>query len=128
LFFLGVIMTLAFAATSVRCANAIDGEIFQVTMDTVADGADKEERRTPYLLVGRNFEFPGPPSIEWHDGHDYDGGGRITAVTVRRDGISIELDRKRELNVTFTLSEAEHRKLQFFFKRIFFGSGILTID
>jgi len=119
-------MTLAFKATAVRCANALDGEILRVTFDTAADGHDEENRRTPCLLIGHNIEFPGPPSIEWHDGKDY-GGGKILSVILRRHDVSIRLDRKRNFEVTFNLSEGEYAELQSFLKRICVRSPILSI-
>ena len=74
-------MTLAFRAKSVRCADAIDGEILQVCFDTMPASANEDERDTPYVLMSQNFEFPGPATIEWHDGSDYDGGAEIASVS-----------------------------------------------
>jgi hypothetical protein len=102
-------MTLAFHATRVSCADAIDGEILQVKMD-VADGNDEEERHTPCLLISQNSEFPGLPSIEWDDGNNYNGGGEIVSVTLRRDGVSIQLDRKRKIEVMFRILSAVESK------------------
>lgn len=120
-------MTLAFEATSVHCDAALGGEILQVTMDTLPDGKDDYERHTPYLLIGQNFEFSGPPTIEWHDGNDYNGGGMIVAVTLRRDGLSVQLDRERNLEVKFSLPDSHYAELRSFLKRIFFPSGVLAV-
>jgi len=40
-------MTLAFKAKFVGCADAIGGEIMQVSFDTKSEGEDEDERRTP---------------------------------------------------------------------------------
>ena len=70
-------MTLAFKASSVSCSSAIGGEILQVCFDTMPESKDEDERGTPYVLISRNFEFPGSATVEWHDGSDYDGGAEI---------------------------------------------------
>ena len=57
-------MTIAFEAKYVDCGDAIDGEILQVTFDSVAESEDWKNRRDPYVLIGQNFEFPGTPTIE----------------------------------------------------------------
>jgi hypothetical protein len=40
-------MTLAFKAKFVACADAIGGEIMQVSFDTKSEREDEDERRTP---------------------------------------------------------------------------------
>src|SRR6266542_1714493 len=64
-------MTLAFEAKFVDCADAIGGEILQVSFDTVPSSRAEDDRCTPYVLISRNFEFPGSATVEWHDGKDY---------------------------------------------------------
>ncbi len=81
-------MTLAFEAKCVDCADAIDGEILQLSFDTVPEGYDEEERRTPNFRISRDFEFPDPATVEWHDGRDYDGGAEILSGTLSRGRIS----------------------------------------
>ena len=66
-------MKLAFEASIVSCADAIDGEIQQVKFDTTESNYDETDRRTPYVVIGRNFDFSDAATIEWHDGDDYDG-------------------------------------------------------
>lgn len=79
-------MHLAFEATAVSCDDAIDGEILQVCFDTVGAENDQKDRRTPYVLISRNFEFPSAATIEWHDGQDYNGGADILSVTLKEPG------------------------------------------
>lgn len=69
-------MRLSFEAKCVDCVDAIDGGILQVTFDTLPPDNDDVERRAPYLMISRNFEFPASATVEWHDGIQYDGGAR----------------------------------------------------
>jgi len=66
-------MTLAFDAKKIDCADALRGEILQVSFDTPLEDQGKDQRNTPYLLISRNFEFSDSATIEWHNGHDYAG-------------------------------------------------------
>ena len=100
-------MTLAFDATSVDCADALDGQIIHVGFDSVPDDRDESERTTPYVLISRNFEFPDPATIEWNDGHHYDGGAEIISVTLKRTRISIRVDRDLDFDVSFRLVARE---------------------
>jgi len=111
-------MTIAFEAKFVSCADAIDGEILQVSFDTVPESHDEDERSTPYVLISRNFEFPGSATIEWHDGYDYDGGAEIVSVTLRRVHISIEIDRELDFDVVFRLPDRKFAKLTSFLSRM----------
>lgn len=109
-------MTLAFHAKFVSCADAIGGEILQVSFDTVPASSEEIEQRTPYVLISRNFEFPGPATIEWHDGNDYDGGAEIISMTLQRDRVSIILDQELDIDVTFRLPDKRFAKLTSFLK------------
>ena len=107
-------MTLAFDATTVDCADALDGQIIQVGFDTMPDDRDESGRTTPYVLISRNFEFPDPAIIEWHDGHDYDGGAEIICVTLKRTRILIRIDRDLDFDVSFRLPDKNFAKLTSF--------------
>jgi quercetin dioxygenase-like cupin family protein len=109
-------MTLAFDATRVDCADALGGEILQVSFDTAPEDQDEDERSTPYVLIGRNFEFPDSATIEWRDAHDYDGGAEIVFVTLKRARISIRIDRELDFEVAFRLPDKEFAKLTSFEK------------
>jgi hypothetical protein len=111
-------MTLAFRAKHVTCADAIDGEILQVCFDTVRPSGAETERNTPYVLISRNFEFPDSPTIEWHDGTDYDGGAQIASLSLCRDRASIKLDRALHINVSFCVGHKRFAKLNTFLRRI----------
>ena len=69
-------MRINFDATIVEYKEAIDGEIVQVTFDE-DDTEDPFKRTKRYICISQNYEFPGKPTIEWHDGKDYDGGSEV---------------------------------------------------
>jgi hypothetical protein len=111
-------MTLAFKARSVSCADAIDGEILQVTFDTKPGSEDEDERSTPYVLISCNFEFPDPATIEWHDGGDYAGGAEIVSMVLTRDRVLIKLDRDLVIDVSFSISDRRFAKLRSHLRRM----------
>ena len=111
-------MTLAFESRFVSCNDAIGGEILQVNFDTVSSTAAEEARETPYVLISRNFEPTDATTIEWHDGHDYDGGAEIIAATLKRDRILLELDRDMRIEVTFRLSARKFAKVTSFLRKM----------
>jgi len=121
-------MTLAFEAKYISCADAMDGEILQVTFDTISEVHDEEERRTPYVLISCNFEFDDSVTVEWHDGHDYDGGAKIFAVTLGRTRIFIKLDQKLDIDVTFCLPDKKFAQLTSFLRRMVDADRICLTD
>jgi hypothetical protein len=111
-------MPLSFEATYVSADDAIAGEILQVRFDTLPASQDEEERRTPYVLIMRNFEFPDAATIEWHDGKDYDGGADIVSVTLRRTRVTIKLRRARDIDVTFRIADKKFVQLTTYLTRM----------
>jgi hypothetical protein len=111
-------MTLAFDATRIDCADALGGEILQVNFETVPEDQDEDQRSTPYVLISRNFEFPDSATIEWYDGHDYNGGAEIVTITLRRTCITIRVDQELDFEVTFHLPDNKFKKLTSFLRRI----------
>src|SRR5262245_39901795 len=105
-------MRLSFEAKFVDCVNALDGEILQVSFDTLPPSNDEEERCSPYAVISRNFEFPGPARAEWHDGIDYDGGAEIVNMILRRERIFATLGRDLELDVTFRMPDGKFTKMR----------------
>ncbi len=121
-------MTIAFEAKYVDCGDAIDGEILQVTFDSVAESEDWKNRRDPYVLIGQNFEFPGTPTIEWHDGDDYDGGAEVLKVSLTRTSVIIDTDKDVDFSLALFASDEEFSQLTDFLTRIFEGNDILKIS
>jgi len=112
-------MNLSFHAPYVECTNALDWEIQQVLFDTIDDDADAEDRReSPYVMIGQNFEFPGPATIEWHDGKDYDGGGTIRSAFLEPTKVHFSLDESRTIMVTFEINARQFQELKKYLKNI----------
>ena len=65
-----------FTASEVEYNEAIDGEIVQISFD-------EDPNKDPFngnkcnVSISQNYEFPGKPTIEWHDGENDDGGAEI---------------------------------------------------
>jgi len=110
-------MTITFEAKFVHCSEAIGGELLQVTFDSV-DLKDEELRKTPYVLLGQSFEFPSPPTIEWHDGNEYDGGG-IQSILLFRNAVRIVTDTGTGFGITFSISNDLYSKLVEYLRGIF---------
>jgi hypothetical protein len=83
-------MNLIFDAAKVDCAQAVEGDICQVTFDASQNDDAENNRESAYLCISRNFEFPGGPTIEWHDGENYSGGGKITVLNLKKGVLSSE--------------------------------------
>jgi len=111
-------MTVAFEAKVVSCVDAIGGEILQVTFDTLEPGKNEDERRSPYVLISCNFEFPRTPTIEWFSGNDYDGGADITSLALTRDRVLIKVDRDLDFDVNFRLPDRQFKRLDSFLRRM----------
>ena len=90
----------------------------QVSFDTMPKSKDEDERDTPYVLISRNFEFPGTATVEWHDGSDYDGGAEIVLVTLTRERVLIELDRDMEIDVSIGIGDRRFAQLSSFLRRM----------
>ncbi len=104
------------------------GEILQVTFDTISEDQGEEGRRTPYVLIGCNFEFYDSVAIEWHDGRDYEGGAKILAVTLSRTCILIKLDQELDIDVTFCLSDRKFTQLTSFLRMMIDDDRIAFTD
>ena len=107
-------MNLSFQALYVNCSNAMDGEIQQVIFDTIRDDPDAEEyiRKSPYVLISRNFEFSGESTIEWHDGNDDEGGASISSVLLESKRIFVILDKQGTIEITFHLNDKQFEELK----------------
>lgn len=117
-------MTLRFEAEVVRCAEAIGGDILQVKFDS-EDQEDKDGRRNPYVLIGQCFEFPGPPTIEWHDGTDYDGGANLRSIVLRRNAVEIITNSGFGFDIRFSLTNARYEELAALIRKIFPNTKVL---
>ena len=116
-------MNLSFSATYVNCSNAMDWEIQQVVFDTVCDDADRSEdmRKSPCVLISRNFEFPEAATIEWYDGNDYDGGASIRSALLESTRVFIVLDKLGSIEITFELNTQQFEELKKYLSNILNG-------
>ena len=121
-------MVLRFDAQFVSCSNAGGGDILQISFDTMLKSDEEDKRRTPYVLISRNFEFAGSATIEWHDGHDYDGGAEITSLRLSRECISIRVDQGLDFEVTFRLPAVKFDRLTSFLRRMIDADRISLVD
>ena len=113
-------MNLSFEALFVICSNELDWEIQQVVFDTVCDNEDgaEDRRKTPYVSISRNFEFPGPASVEWHDGNDDISGASIISANLEANRILIDIGRGQTIAITFALNERRFRELAKYVRNI----------
>ena len=121
-------MNLTFEAKFVNCADAIDGEILQVTFDTIPESQNEDDRNTPYVCISCNFEFADSATIEWHDGNDYDGGAEIIAVTLSRTRILIKLDCGLDIDIAFRLPDKKFAQLTSFLRRMIDDDRMRFVD
>jgi len=107
-------MKLSFHAPYVKCTDAMDGEIVWVSFDTIlADNETAEDnRKTPYVGISRNFEFPGPAGIDWHDGNDCEGGGAIKSAVLEGNRIFIIVESGNTIEITFRLNHVQFKELE----------------
>jgi hypothetical protein len=110
-------MTLSFKANFINCSDALDGEILQVSFDTLSANLDQHDRCSPYLIVSCNFEFDDTATIQWYDGTDC-GGGQIVSMRLERDRVLLKLDDGDAFCVTFDVSEEAFAELKVFFRKM----------
>lgn len=118
--------SLRFTATSVTCDEAGDFEIVQVCFDTLDAEADEEKRTSPYLMLSANFEFDDDILIEFHDGCDYDGGGRPAEVALRRERVVVIAEDGDRFEVDLQLSQRGFNRLRRFLK-VLMGRDCLDV-
>lgn len=103
-------MSLLFKAYRMECISALDGDILMLTLDSSVE-IDEEEPSTPYIQISRNFEFPGPPAVEWFDGADYFGGENVVRVVVARDAVAFQMRKSGVLKAELTITDRDYSQL-----------------
>lgn len=125
-------MKIDFHAKEVSCSEAIDWEIVQVAFDSVLDGELNEtqsDRVSPYLMVGENFEFPGSPHAEWHDGDDWSCGVGVRKIKIGRNNAFVDLMADRSFSISFDLSDERYEELKKYLRILFQRTqGVLVIE
>ncbi len=115
-------MKIDFHARQVNCSEAIDWEIVQVAFDSVLDGElndTQSDRKSPYLMIGENFEFSGAPHAEYHDGEDWGGGVGIRKMELRRDMAFVDLKSDFTFSISFELSDERYDELKEYLRILF---------
>ena len=110
-------MSLLFKAYRAECISALDGDILMVTLDSRVE-IDEEEPSTPYIQISRNFEFPGPPAVEWFDGADYFGGQDIVRAVVTRDAVAFQMRKSGVLKAELNLTDRDYSQMLSTLRRI----------
>ena len=106
------VMKLAFLAKFVECSDALGGDLLRVDFDTLQPDADEDMRQSPWVSIGRLFEFPGDATVDWHDGSDSDGGAKIVSGALSPNHITIRLNQGRTIEIGFSLSEKQFANLK----------------
>lgn len=73
-----------FKASEVEYDEAIGGEIVQITFDEDSE-KDPFDRTKCYVMISQSYEFPGKPTVEWHDGKNDDGGEEVLSYRLNSD-------------------------------------------
>ena len=114
--------TINFKAIEVDYSEAIGGEIVQVTFDEDLDDDPDEdpfERTKCYVMISQNYEFPTTPSLEWHDGLEYNGGSEVLNYKLTSDLFELELSNATKFIVKHNCSKEIFNKICKFFQREF---------
>jgi hypothetical protein len=82
-------MNINFKDIDVEYNEAIDGDIVEISFDEDSN-EDPFNRTKCYICISQNYEFRGEPTLEWHDGKDYDGGSGIENYNLTKDIFELE--------------------------------------
>lgn len=111
-----------FVASGVEYTEAIDGEIVQVSFDEVLDedlDQDPFSQTTCYLLISQNYEFPGKPTVEWHDGKTDDGGAEVANYKFTKDSFELTTTNSTKFEIQHNCNEKTFLQIQRFLYREF---------
>jgi hypothetical protein len=107
-----------FTASEVSYNEAIDGEIVQILFDEDPD-QDPFNRKKCYVLITQNYEFPGKPTVEWHDGESDDGGAEIKDFELTNSGFELHTNAGVIFKVQHHGNSEVLKMIQSFFQREF---------
>ncbi len=114
-------MNINFTASEVEYNEAIDGEIIQVSFDEDPD-QDPLNRTKCYLMISQNYEFPGKPTLEWHDGETDNGGSEVINYKLTNELFKLVTTNGLMFRIQHYCSEEILVKIQGFLHREF-GNG-----
>jgi len=110
--------TIQFTALEVEYNEAIDGEIVQISFDEDPD-QDPFNRKKCYVSISQNYEFPGKPTIEWHDGESDDGGAEIKDYELTDSIFNLQTNAGVTFNIQYHGNSKVLKMIKSFFKREF---------
>ena len=89
------------------------GEIVQISFDE-DPAEDPVSRTTCYFMISQNYEFPGKPTLEWHNGIDYDAGSEIIDHTFTKGLFEVTLKNGLSFNINHHCTKSVFIKIQAF--------------
>jgi len=102
----------------VQYNTAIDGEIVQIIFDE--DSSEDPFSRTKcYFMISQNYEFPGKPALEWHDGENYYGGSEVRSYKLDNDIFELETTDSLSVRIDHSCPKDTLDKIREFFQREF---------
>ena len=112
-------MNIIFEAKEVTYNEAIGGDLVQVYFNQ-EDNDDLLDNPLKYLLLSINYEFPPyEPSIEWYDGDEFNGGGKIIGYNFQIDGLKMQLDNGLRFDISFKFEKVLYNKIHKFISDIY---------
>ncbi len=110
-----------FKASEVEYSEAIDGEIVQVSFDE-DPGQGAFDRTKCYVIISQNHEFPGTPTVEWHDGETGGGGAEVQSYRLTKDLFELIITDGVKFRVKHDCKEETFVKIRAFLQHEFGNS------
>ena len=89
------------------------GDIVQISFDEAPE-EDPMSRTKRYFMISQNYEFPDKPTLEWHNGMDYDAGSEIIDYTFTRDLFEVTLKNGLSFYISHHCSKSVFISIQAF--------------
>ena len=116
--------TIAFKAGEVLYNEAIGGEIVQVSFDEDPDQNPFNKTKC-YLMISQNYEFPGSPTVEWHDGKEYDGGSEVLDYKLTSKVFELITNDGLKFSIQHDCQEKIYVQIRKFLRREFGNSKLI---
>lgn len=115
-------MKIVFTAEKVEFNSALGGDIEEVIFDE--DETEEIERTKHYLLVQSNYEFSGGPTLEWFDGHNYDGDQssnyrKVKSYSLTPGKLEMTLFENIQFEILFDCDPKVFEKIEKYFAHVF---------
>ncbi len=107
-------MNINFTAIDVEYVGEIDEEIVQVSFDEDSS-QDPFNRNKCYLMISQNYEFPGKPTLEWHDGKNEGGGSGVLTYKLTKDLLELTTTNGLNFIIQYNCPEKIYYQIQEFF-------------